>query len=194
LEQEVLSFRLLEIVRAVGPSFEERPFTVGIELMQEMATTSTGVLEPQKTKANVFYPVKYAYKKDAVFHLSAKEKLICDVYLQTHGNLHAAIVAVKEKFGRTLNQMRVKEWFDRKPHLKEYLNKRISEMAEYNMTKEEYVARTLDMATSEGYNMNSTKAFLWKLVGQAKGFLAEQQGPVVQNNMQINILQADGQA
>lgn len=157
----------------------------------------TAPAEIKKSSVDVFarFPVRYDYKTDAVFHLSAKEKLICDVYLATNGNLHAAIVAVKEKFGRSLNQMRVKEWFEKKAHLKDYLKKRVNEIAAYNMTKEEYVARTEAMATTDqGNGMTSTKAFLWKLVGQAKGFLSEQQAPAVQNNMQINILQGNGEA
>ena len=126
-----------------------------------------------------------------VFFLSEREKFICDVLLQTGGNMAAAAKACREKFHRPMDAGTVKRWMLRKHQVKDYIHKRVGELVDYQgMTKEVYFQKIYTLAAGD-VKVNRSTPLFWKMIGVMKGFLADGEAG---NNMavQINFTQADG--
>ena len=95
-------------------------------------------------------------------------------------------------YGGKLSVRGIKKWMMLKSNIMDYLNKRMGELADWNMTKEEYFARLRCYA--EGMDQASRdQQFFWKLMGQAKGWLDSGMNGG-QTAIQINFTQGNGEA
>lgn len=134
-----------------------------------------------------FITVKYG---KGFFHLSEREKLLCDTWLRSRSFTECAR-AFQAKYKKPIAPGTIKVWFSKKKHLKDYLAEQLTNAAEANITKDDYVARIRRLAEGD-VPVNKTTPFFYKLLGDAKGFL-HQEDRGMQQNIQIVLKDGNGE-
>lgn len=125
------------------------------------------------------------------FFLSAREKAVCDVLLATAGNLSAAAREVSVRYKRPVSRETIKMWLSKRIRVRDYVQKRLSEMVEYSsLTKESYFRTIYEMASTDKKVNRSTVQF-WKMVGDIKGFNGDSHSGDVA--ISIDIRQSNGE-
>lgn len=154
--------------------------TVGVDIIKR----------PDGTEAR-FMRTPMRSKDGGVYFLSTRERYAMDTLFATGGNISETARRVSAEFKRGITKDTISKWISRKPHVRQYLEKRINEVAAYNdLTKESYLAKLVSYAESKERMPGHTYVF-WKLIGQAKGFLDEKDDGKTKT-YQINIRQANG--
>lgn len=125
------------------------------------------------------------------YHVSEREKLLCDTYMRSQNWSECARV-FQAKYKKDIAIGTIKRWFNQRQHIKDYLYEQINATAEANITKDQYVAKIRKLAEND-IEVKKTTPFFWKLLGEAKGFLDKDSGNSFQNNIQINILDGNGE-
>lgn len=137
------------------------------------------------------FPIITNYRTDEVHYLSAREKEVCDTWIET---MNYAICAkrVKEKYGGHLSPQAIRMWMEKREHLRMYLIEQLVCLAKYkNLTEAKWGAELVDIAMGKKES-DKSQLFALKLIGEAKGWSR----PNVQQigiGTTINIKQADGQ-
>lgn len=160
--------------------------------MGALVPGSESSAEERRQKRLQITPIKYDYQRGTTIFCSARETLVCEVFLKTR-NLQECVRQTVAQYGGKLSVRGIQKWLRLKPHMMSYLNKRMGELADWNMTPEEYFAKLRRYA--EGVEKaDKSQQFFWKLLGEAKGWLkAANGGAGNTTNLQINMLQANGQ-
>lgn len=149
---------------------------------------------------SVFVPIIIDYAAKTNMNLSLKEKLACDVWVQTQ-SFPACSRAIKEKFGISIQPHSIKKWVEKYPSVQGYLARRLQDVGFFNnWTRERYIraveahAQGLESMTFDDgqvFKFDKGAHFRLKLLGDALGYNSESVGRT-QNNIQINFTQADG--
>lgn len=144
-------------------------------------------LQPVSQPPKSFITVKYG---KGFFHLSEREKLLCDTWLRTRSFTECAR-AFQGKYKRSISSGTIKRWFSKKDHLKEYLAEQLTNGAEAAITKDDYIARVRRLAEGD-VEVKKTTPFFYKLLGDAKGFLHSEER-LNQQNIQIVLKDGNGE-
>lgn len=149
---------------------------------------------------SVRVPVIIDYSSKTNMNLSLKEKLACDVFVQTQ-SYSACSRAIKEKFGVSVTGPSIKKWMDTRTNVRGYIARRLQDVGYFNnWTKERWIraveahAQGMESITFEDgqeFKFDKGAHFRLKLLGEALGYMSETNARP-STAIHINFTQADG--
>ena len=132
----------------------------------------------------------YDYKRGVVIQLSKRERVLADSWKRSF-NYYECVRVLKDELGVVIDPMTARRWLGR-VHVQDWMKEEMRQEAmSRGLTRAKWVADGLEFQGMEG-RVGFHKLVAWKELGRACGFYEE--NSLMQNNVQINITQADGRA
>lgn len=126
---------------------------------------------------------------DTKFHLSEKERVICETWLRTNGNLSECARIANARFHRTHSPATIRAWVNRRKLISRYLEEEMDKRAEVASYSEEDW-KLLGIQVLKGKKrIDRVQAQVWRDLGNV--ILEKKDGPSLQTNIQINFREAE---
>lgn len=132
-------------------------------------------------------------EQDEIIWLSKRETFLAEAFLETRNYYRAAGMLRTKYPGTKTTDCVAKNWLN-KPHIQNYLTKRVRQLGICNgMTKERWISEAIQFRDGTK-QANSVTVMMHTLIGKALGYLLENKNNFSAENMQINFTQADGRS
>lgn len=126
----------------------------------------------------------------SIYYLGEAQRIICRVFVETGGNVLACSRALWSEKKKKLSPQTIRRWLDRYPMLITYLKELEDKKAKVaGFTEDDWKLKALDHFDGKK-RMDAIDVTLWKEWGNQ--VVNKGSGPGVQNNVQINFTQKDG--